>query len=101
MKPATEDALVSGLPIGAGRLAHCDVCNTCLRPGHHVELLVTIDGATIDVATARCKLCARGEIRPETRRPCLLARGRVREVVTATDRSYLIVAGASVIDRTE
>lgn len=99
MRPSTEDEFVSGVTIGVGRVAHCDLCNTCLRDGNHVEVLVTIDGTRIDVAVTRCRMCARGRIRPETDRACLLARGRVREVVRGTGRSYLIVSGASVIDR--
>lgn len=101
MNLRTEDALLSGIPIGAGRLAHCDVCGVCLRPEHRVELLVVIDGTQIDVAVTRCGTCARGSIRPETRRPCLLARGRLLEVCEASGRSHLILSGASVIDRTD
>lgn len=99
MRPSTEDEFVSNVTIGVGRVAHCDLCNTCLRDGHHVEILVTIDGTRVGIAVTRCKMCARGRIRPETERACLLARGKVCEVVRATGRSYLIVSGASVIDR--
>lgn len=96
-----EDALVSGIPIGAGQLAHCDVCGACLRPNHRVEVLVILDGAAIDVATTRCDACAKGQIHPQTARPCWLARGRVAAAIGPRDRSRLLLSGASVIDRTE
>ncbi len=96
-----EDALLSGIPIGAGQLAHCDVCGACLRPNHRAEVLVTIDGSAIDVATTRCAACSKGELHPQTARPCLLARGRVAASIGPNDRSRLILSGATVVDRTE
>lgn len=96
-----ESALLSGIPIGAGQLAHCDICSTCLRPNHRVEVLVTVTGTEIDVATTRCLACARAEIASETERSCLLARGRVAAAVDGAGRSRLILSGATVIDRTD
>ncbi|APX98742.1 hypothetical protein [Natronorubrum daqingense] len=101
MKLETEDALLSGIPIGAGQLAHCDCCNVCLRPNHRVEILVTIVGTQIDVATTRCAVCSQGSLSKETERPCLLARGRVAASVSSSGRSKLILSGASVVDRAE
>ncbi len=96
-----EDALVSGLPVGAGQLAHCDCCNACLRPNHRAEVLIVIDGANIQPVVTRCLACAREEIHDQTARPCLLARGRLAGSVAGNGRSQLILSGAEVIDRTE
>lgn len=96
-----ESALLSGLPIGAGQVAHCDRCGACLRPNHRVEVLMTIAGTEIDVATTRCRSCARGEIEERTEPPCLLARGRVATSLTADSRSKLVLSGAEVVDRSE
>lgn len=96
-----ESALLSGLPIGAGQVAHCDICSTCLRPNHRVEVLVAITGTEIDVATTRCRSCARGELADGTECPCLLARGRVAPALTGGGRSQLILSGAEVVDRSD
>ncbi|ELY73211.1 hypothetical protein [Natrinema pallidum] len=101
MTLSLEAALLSGLPIGVGQIAHCDCCGACLRPNHRVEVLVTIAGTEIDPATTRCLSCARGSIHSETKRSCLLARGRVAGTVDAAGHSQLILSSASVIDRTE
>ena len=96
-----ESALLSGLPIGAGQVGHCDCCNACLRPNHRVEVLVTIAGTQIDVATTRCAACAREELAEGTERACLLVRGRVAPALTAGGRSQLILSGAEVVDRSD
>ncbi len=96
-----ENALASGIPIGVGQRGRCDLCNAELRPNDHVEVLVLIDGADVSVVTTRCASCSRGQIRPETSRPCWLARGRLAASIDANDRSQLILSGAEVIDRTE
>lgn len=101
MKLELEDALVTGIPIGAGQLAHCDLCGACLRPNHRVEVLVLIHGSQIDVATTRCHACSKGELHPQTQRACWLARGRLAASIGPNDRSQLILSGASVIDRTD
>lgn len=100
MRLKYEDALVSGIPIGPGQVANCDVCNVCIRPGHRVEVLLTITGTHVSPATTRCRSCARGELHPDTIRPCLLARGRANDATTQSGRSQLVLSGASVIDRT-
>ncbi|WP_247005166.1 hypothetical protein [Halosolutus gelatinilyticus] len=99
MKITLKDALVSGILIGPGRLAHCDRCLACLRPNHRVEVLVLIDGTEVDVVTTRCASCARGELHSETSRPCWLARGTIAASVDGAGQSRLILSGASVIDR--
>ncbi|WP_337653295.1 hypothetical protein [Halomontanus rarus] len=96
-----EDALVSGIPIGVGQRANCDVCGADLRPNDRVEVLVLIDGTEIDVVTTRGMCCARGSLRPETRRPCWLARGTLAASIGPGGHSRVILTGASVIDRTE
>jgi len=101
MKLEIEDALVSGIPIGVGQVGHCDCCNACLRPNHRVEVLMLIDGSEIDVVATRCASCARGELHPETSRPCWLARGKVAASIAGNGRSQLVLSGTSVIDRTE
>lgn len=91
---STEDALLSGIPIGAGQVAHCDCCGSCLRPNHRVEILVTVCGS-------RCLACARGSLADGTERPCLLAHGRVTPALTAGSRSQLLLSGAEVVDRSD
>lgn len=101
MNLTIEEALVTGLPIGPGQVAHCDCCNVCIRPGHRVEVLLTITGTHISPATTRCRSCARGELQPETTRSCLLVRGRANDANSESGRSQLVLSGAEVIDRTE
>ncbi len=93
------DALVSGIPIGVGQTAACDVCGQTLRPNDRVEVLVVIDGADIWPATCRCSHCAKSEIHPQTVRPCWLATGRLVAAIGADGRSEVILSGADVIDR--
>lgn len=93
--------LLSGVRIAAGQLAYCNQCGFCLRPNHTVEVLVTITGTTISVATTRCAACARGELHDETELPGLLARGRVGTAVDGSVWSQLILTKASVADRNE
>jgi len=95
------DAMATGIPVGPGQVCHCDLCGVCLRPNHRVEVLFVIRGADITPVVTRCTSCARGELHPQTTRPCWLACGRLAASIDATDRSQLILSGAEVIDRTE
>ncbi|MFC6720888.1 hypothetical protein ACFQGT_00380 [Natrialbaceae archaeon GCM10025810] len=99
MNVAREDELVSGLTIAAGQVTHCSICGACLRPNHRIEVLVDCEPERPQVVVRRCRACARGSIRPETRRDCLVARGRVLGVVGPDGHSKLILSSASVIDR--
>ncbi len=95
------DAMATGIPVGPGQVAHCDLCGVCLRPNHRVEVLFVIHGADITPVVTRCAHCAKDELHPQTARPCWLARGRLAASIGANDRSQLILSGAEVIDRTE
>ncbi|MFC6716698.1 hypothetical protein ACFQHN_03795 [Natrialbaceae archaeon GCM10025896] len=92
-----DSELVSELTIAAGQISQCDICGTCLRPEHRVEVLVDLE-AEPEVVVQRCRRCARGSVRPETRRVCCVARGRVVGVVGADGRSKLVLPGAAVVD---
>ncbi|MFP8891822.1 hypothetical protein ACLI4U_18930 (plasmid) [Natrialbaceae archaeon A-CW2] len=96
---ALETALVSGIPVGIGQAACCDVCGRQLLANAHVELLVTIVGSQIDVADTRGQCCSRGELADGTERPCWLVRGRLSPDVDFRGRSRLVVSGPRVIDR--
>jgi hypothetical protein len=93
------DALASGIPIGVGQRAHCDVFSNELKPNDQVEVLILLDGADVSVVTTRGTCCARGSIRPETERACWLARGRLAAAIDGAGHSRVILSGASVIDR--
>jgi len=94
------DAMATGIPVGPGQVAHCDLCGVCLRPNHRVEVC-SYQRRDIEPVVTRCAHCAKDELHPQTARPCWLARGRLAASIGANDRSQLILSGAEVIDRTE
>lgn len=96
-----EQRFATGIRVGIGQTAHCDVCNATLRPNDSVEVLVLFDGAHVELVTTRGPSCARGQLRAETSRPCWLVRGTLTPAVDGRGRSELILSGASIVDRTE
>lgn len=96
---AIADAMASGIPVGVGQRAICDVCGAELRPNDQVEVLILLDGVDVSVVTTRGACCARGELADETVRSCWLARGRLAAAIDGAGHSRVILSGASVIDR--
>ena len=96
-----ETALLSGVPVGIGQSALCDVCGHEMHPNDNVEIIVLLEGTTIDLVTTRCKSCARGELHRDTRRSCWLATGTLAGSIDSAGHSRIILAGARVKDRTE
>lgn len=96
---ALEDALLSGLPIGAGQRADCDICGAELRPNDQVEVVAWLISGDVG-ATARCLECSKGSIIRGTEGATeWLARGRLAPTLTANGRSELVLSGASVVDK--
>lgn len=96
------DALVEWVPVALGQTALCDRCGQTLRPNDRLEALVTSTGTfDAEIVARRCEQCARGSIREETARPCVLVRGWLAASVDGRNRSRVVLSGATVIDRVE
>ncbi|NUC74958.1 hypothetical protein HTZ84_22090 [Haloterrigena sp. SYSU A558-1] len=94
--------LVEWVPVAIGQRAQCDHCGQTLRPNDRLEALVTATGSfDAELVVCRCECCARGSIRPETARPCVLVRGRLAASVDAGGHSRVVLSGARVVDRRE
>ncbi|QCC57294.1 hypothetical protein [Natrinema thermotolerans] len=93
--------LLEWVPIAAGQRCRCDHCGLELAPNDRLEALVVPDGLDAEVVVRRCRHCARGSIRPETARECVLVAGTLAAAVDGRERSRLVLSGTTVLDRSE
>jgi hypothetical protein len=93
--------LLEWVPVAVGQRLRCDHCGLELKPNDRLEALVTADGLEAEVVVRRCRHCARGSIRPETERECVLVCGALAAAIDGRNRSRVVLSGTAVIDRTE
>lgn len=87
------------VPVAVGQRLRCNRCGLELAPNDRCEALVVPDGLKVGVVARRCRHCARGSIRPETARECVLVVGTLAAAVDGRNRSRVVLSGVSVLDR--
>lgn len=95
-----KDALVSGIPISAGQVDHCDAYGACLRPNHRIKV-PDVDQRRGDRRgdDPMCELRS-GIAQIRDGQGVLARQGRIAAAVSASGtRSYF--SGTEVVDRVE